>query len=100
MPSSINKVILVGNLGMDPEVRHGQDGSKIVTFSIATSDSWKDKTTGEKKDRTEWHRVVIFSQGLADIAEKYLKKGSRIYAEGALRTRKWQDNSGQDRYTT
>ncbi len=100
MPSSINKVILVGNLGQDPEVRHGQDGNKVVTFSLATSDVWKDKSSGERKDRTEWHRVVVFSSGLADIAEKYLKKGSRVYVEGSLRTRKWQDNSGQDRYTT
>ncbi len=100
MPNSINKVILVGNLGQEPEVRHGNNGNKIVTFSVATSESWKDKATGERKDQTEWHRVVIFSPGLADIAEKYVHKGSRVYVEGQLRTRKWQDNSGNDRYST
>ncbi|MBN1783588.1 MAG: single-stranded DNA-binding protein [Alphaproteobacteria bacterium] len=100
MPSSINKVILVGNIGQNPEVRQTQDGSKIVTFSVATSESWKDKTTGEKRDRTEWHRVVIFSNGLGELAERYLHKGSRIYIEGSLRTRKWQGNDGQDRYST
>ncbi|MBN2676197.1 MAG: single-stranded DNA-binding protein [Alphaproteobacteria bacterium] len=100
MPSSINKVILVGNLGQDPEVRQTESGMKIVSFSVATTESWKDKTSGEKKDRTEWHRVVIFSNGLSELAEKYLKKGSRIYVEGALRTRKWQGNDGQDHYTT
>lgn len=99
MAGSINKVILVGNLGGDPEVRHSQDGNKIVTFNVATSDSWKDKS-GERKDRTEWHRVVIFSSGLADVAEKYLKKGSKVYVEGQLRTRKWQDASGADKYST
>lgn len=100
MPSSVNKVILVGNIGQDPEVRQTQDGSKIVTFSVATSESWKDKATGEKRDRTEWHRVVIFSSGLGELAERYLHKGSRVYVEGALRTRKWQGNDGQDRYST
>jgi len=99
MAGSINKVILVGNLGGDPEVRHSQDGNKIVTFNVATSESWKDKN-GERKDRTEWHRVVIFSPGLAEVAEKYLKKGSKVYVEGQLRTRKWQDSTGADRYST
>ncbi len=99
MAGSINKVILVGNLGKDPEVKHSQDGNKIVTFNVATSETWKDKS-GEKKDRTEWHRVVIFSPGLADVAEKYLKKGSKVYVEGQLRTRKWQDASGADKYST
>lgn len=99
MAGSINKVILVGNLGRDPEVRHSQDGNKIVTFNVATSETWKDKN-GERKDRTEWHRVVIFSPGLADVAEKYLKKGSKVYIEGQLRTRKWQDSTGQDKYST
>ena len=99
MAGSINKVILVGNLGADPEVRHSQDGGKIVTFNIATSDSWKDKN-GERKDRTEWHRIVIFSSGLADVAEKYLKKGAKVYIEGQIRTRKWQDNTGADKYST
>ena len=100
MAGSLNKVMLLGNLGGDPEVRHSQDGSKIVTFSLATSESWKDKNSGEVKDRTEWHRVVIFSPGLADIAEKYLHKGSKVYVEGMLRTRKWQDQHGNDKYST
>ncbi|MDR0367012.1 MAG: single-stranded DNA-binding protein [Rickettsiales bacterium] len=99
MAGSMNKVILVGNLGQDPEVRHSQNGDKIVTFSLATSENWKDKN-GEQQARTEWHRVVIFSPGLADVAEKYLKKGSKAYVEGSLRTRKWQGQDGQDRYTT
>ena len=99
MTGSVNKVILVGNLGADPEVRHSQDNNKVVTFSIATSENWKDKN-GERKDRTEWHRVVIFSPGLADIAEKYLKRGAKVYIEGQLRTRKWQDGNGNDKYTT
>ena len=99
MAGSVNKVILVGNLGRDPEVRHSQDGNKIVTFPLATSESWKDKS-GEKQERTEWHRVVVFSQGLAEVAEKYLKKGSKVYVEGQIRTRKWQDNSGADKYST
>ena len=99
MAGSINKVILVGNLGRDPEVKVSQDGNKIVTFNVATSETWKDKN-GEKKDRTEWHRIVIFSPGLAEVAEKYLKKGSKVYIEGQLRTRKWQDASGQDKYST
>ncbi|MEG3617713.1 single-stranded DNA-binding protein [Magnetovibrio sp. PR-2] len=100
MAGSVNKVILVGNLGRDPEVRHTQDNKKIVNMSIATSDTWKDRNTGERRERTEWHRVVIFSEGLANIAEQYLRKGSKVYIEGALQTRKWQDQSGQDKYTT
>lgn len=100
MAGSINKVILVGNLGRDPEVRHSQDGNKIVTFPIATSERWTDKNSGEKKDKTEWHRIVIFSPGLADVAEKYIKKGAKVYLEGQLRTRKWTDPSGQEKYTT
>jgi single-strand DNA-binding protein len=99
MAGSINKVILVGNLGRDPEVKHSQDGNKIVTFNVATSETWKDKA-GEKQDRTEWHRVVIFSPGLADVAERYLKKGSKVYVEGQLRTRKWTDASGVEKYST
>ena len=100
MAGSVNKVILVGNLGRDPEIRHGQDGTKVVSLSVATTESWKDRTTGERRDRTEWHRVVIFNDRLADIAEKYLKKGSRLYLEGQLQTRKWSDQSGQEKYTT
>ncbi len=100
MAGSINKVILVGNLGSDPEIRHTQDGRPIANLSIATSESWKDRNTGEKRERTEWHRVVIFSEGLARVAEQYLRKGSKVYIEGQLQTRKWQDQSGQDKYTT
>ena len=100
MASSVNKVILVGNLGRDPEVRSAQDGSKIVSFSLATSESWKDKNTGERKDKVEWHRVVVFNPNLAEVCEKYLRKGSKVYLEGQLQTRKWQDQSGADRYTT
>jgi single-strand DNA-binding protein len=100
MAGSINKVILIGNLGADPEIRSTQDGREIANISIATTESWKDKTTGERKDKTEWHRVVIFSPSLVDIAKKYLKKGSKVFLEGSLQTRKWTDNSGQDRYTT
>lgn len=100
MASSVNKVILVGNLGKEPEVRLVQDGSKVVSFPIATSETWKDKNTGERKDKTEWHRVVIFNQNLCDIAEKYVKKGSKVYLEGQLQTRKWQDQSGAEKYTT
>jgi len=100
MAGSVNKVILVGNLGADPEVRRTQDGRPIVNLRVATSESWRDKATGERKEKTEWHRVVIFSEGLAKVAEQYLKKGMKVYVEGALQTRKWQDQSGQDRYTT
>ncbi len=100
MAGSINKVILVGNLGADPEIRRTQDGRPIANLSIATSESWRDKATGERRDKTEWHRVVIFSEGLCRIAENYLRKGSKVYLEGQLQTRKWQDQSGQDRYTT
>jgi single-strand DNA-binding protein len=100
MAGSVNKVILVGNLGADPEVRHTQDGRPIVNLRVATSESWRDKTSGERREKTEWHRVVIFSEGLAKIAEQYLKKGSKVYLEGQLQTRKWQDQSGQDRYST
>ncbi|KAB2835498.1 MAG: single-stranded DNA-binding protein [Caedimonadaceae bacterium] len=100
MAGSVNKVILVGNLGRDPEVRSMQDGSKIVNLSIATSEAWKDKVTGERRDKTEWHRVVIFNDRLADVAEKYLKKGAKVYIEGSLQTRKWTDQSGQEKYTT
>lgn len=100
MAGSINKVILVGNLGRDPEIRSTQDGREIANLTIATSDNWKDKNTGERKERTEWHRVVVFSPGLVNIAKNYLRKGAKIYLEGALQTRKWQDQSGADRYTT
>lgn len=97
--ASVNKVILVGNLGRDPETRYSTDGAAITNVSLATTDSWKDKASGEKQERTEWHRVVFFNR-LAEIAGEYLKKGSQIYIEGALRTRKWQDKEGQERYTT
>ncbi|MFZ9180924.1 MAG: single-stranded DNA-binding protein [Rickettsiales bacterium] len=97
---SLNKVTLIGNLGQDPEVRSTQNGGEIATFSIATTESWKDKNTGERKDSTEWHRIVIYSQGLVGIAKNYLKKGSKIYIEGSLQTRKWTDNQGIERYTT
>jgi single-strand DNA-binding protein len=100
MAGSVNKVILVGNLGRDPEVRHAPDGSRIVQLSVATSESWKDKATGERKDRTEWHRVVIFNDRIGEIAEKYLQKGSKVFLEGQLQTRKWQDNNNVERYTT
>lgn len=100
MAGSVNKVILVGNLGADPEVRNLPSGGKVVNLSIATSESWKDKNTGEKREKTEWHRVVIFNEGLAGIAEKYLHKGSKVYLEGQLQTRKWQDQSGADKYST
>lgn len=100
MAGSVNKVILVGNLGRDPEVRHAQDGTKIANLSIATSESWKDRNSGERREKTEWHRVVIFNEHLADIAERYLKKGSTVYLEGSLQTRKWTDQSGQERYST
>lgn len=98
--SSVNKVILVGNLGRDPEVRYSQAGAKIVNMTVATSERWKDKQSGEKKEKTEWHRVVIFNDHLAEVAEKYLKKGSKVYLEGSLQTRKWQGNDGADKYTT
>ena len=100
MAGSVNKVILVGNLGRDPEVRTSQDGSKIVNLSLATSESWKDRSSGERKEKTEWHRVVIFNPNLADIAERYLKKGSTVYIEGALQTRKWTDKDGSEKYST
>lgn len=100
MAGSINKVILVGNLGRDPEVRHGPDGTKIVNLALATSESWKDKSSGERRDRTEWHRVVIFNERIAEVAERYLKKGVKVYIEGQLQTRKWTDQQGQERYTT
>src|SRR6478736_848994 len=99
MAGSVNKVILIGNLGADPEVRHTQDGRPIINLRVATSENWRDKASGERRERTEWHRVVIFGE-LAKIAEQYLKKGSKLYLEGQLQTRKWQDQSGQDRYST
>ena len=100
MAGSVNKVILVGNLGRDPEVRQTQDGRSIVNFTLATNESWKDRQTGERRERVEWHRVVIFSEGLADVAQRYLRKGSKVYVEGQLQTRKWTDQSGQEKYTT
>ncbi|MCH8835707.1 MAG: single-stranded DNA-binding protein [Proteobacteria bacterium] len=100
MAGSVNKVILVGNLGRDPEIRYAQDGTKIVTFSMATSENWKDKNTGERREKTEWHRVVLFNERLGDVAEKYLHKGSKVYIEGALQTRKWTGNDGVEKYTT
>jgi single-strand DNA-binding protein len=100
MAGSVNKVILVGNLGKDPEVRHTQDGKPIVNLSIATSDTWRDKNSGEKKEKTEWHRVVIFNEGLAKVAEQYLKKGTTVYIEGQLQTRKWTDKDGAEKYST
>ena len=100
MAGSVNKVILIGNLGRDPEVRHTQDGSPVVNMSVATSENWRDKNTGERRERTEWHRVVIFNERLGEVAQKYLRKGSKVYLEGQLQTRKWQDQSGVDKYTT
>lgn len=100
MAGSVNKVILVGNLGRDPEIRTTQAGDKIVNLTLATSENWTDKASGERKERTEWHRVVIFNDRVADVAEKYLKKGSKVYVEGALQTRKWTDQAGVERYTT
>ena len=100
MAGSVNKVILIGNLGRDPEVRFSQDGNKIVNMSVATSETWNDRASGERRERTEWHRVVVFNDRIADVAEKYLKKGSKVYLEGQLQTRKWQGQDGQDRYTT
>jgi single-strand DNA-binding protein len=100
MAGSVNKVILVGNLGRDPESRSFQNGGKVVELRIATSEQWKDRNSGEKKERTEWHTVKVFSEGLANVAERYLRKGSKVYIEGALQTRKWQDQDGKDRYST
>ena len=100
MAGSVNKVILVGNLGKDPESRSFQNGGEVVSFSVATSESWKDRSSGERKEKTEWHNVSIFSEGLARVAKSYLRKGSKVYLEGQLETRKWQDQSGNDRYTT
>ena len=100
MAGSVNKVILIGNLGRDPEVRSFQNGGKVCNLRIATSETWRDRNTGERRERTEWHSVAIFSEGLVRIAEQYLRKGSKVYLEGQLETRKWQDQSGQDRYTT
>jgi single-strand DNA-binding protein len=100
MAGSVNKVILVGNMGKDPEVRTTQDGSKIVNLTLATSETWNDKASGERKEKTEWHRVVIFNDRVAEVAERYLKKGAKIYVEGALQTRKWTDQGGQERYST
>jgi single-strand DNA-binding protein len=100
MAGSVNKVILVGNLGKDPEIRSFQNGGKVANFSIATSESWKDKNTGEKREKTDWHNVAIFNEGLVRVAEQYLRKGSKVYIEGQLQTRKWTDQSGSDKYTT
>ncbi|CUT15749.1 MULTISPECIES: single-stranded DNA-binding protein [Bradyrhizobium] len=100
MAGSVNKVILVGNLGKDPEIRRTQDGRPIANLSVATSETWRDKATGERKEKTEWHRVVIFNEGLCKVAEQYLKKGAKIYVEGALQTRKWTDQSGVEKYST
>ncbi|WIY51454.1 single-stranded DNA-binding protein [Devosia sp. YIM 151766] len=100
MAGSVNKVILVGNLGNDPEVRSLPSGGKVVNLSVATSERWRDRNSGEQREKTEWHRVVIFSEGLARVAEQYLRKGSKVYLEGQLQTRKWQDQSGQDKYST
>jgi single-strand DNA-binding protein len=100
MSGSVNKVILVGKLGADPEIRRTQDGRPIANLNVATSESWRDKNSGERKEKTEWHRVVIFNEGLCKVAEQYLKKGASVYIEGSLGTRKWQDKDGQDRYST
>jgi single-strand DNA-binding protein len=100
MAGSVNKVILVGNLGADPEIRRTQDGRPICNLNVATSESWRDKNSGERREKTEWHRVVIFNEGLCKVAEQFLRKGSKVYLEGALQTRKWQDQSGADRYST
>jgi single-strand DNA-binding protein len=97
---SINKVILIGNVGQDPEIRSTQDGREIANFSLATSESWKDKSSGERREKTEWHRIVIFSQGLVNIVRNYVKKGSKLYIEGSLQTRKWTDNQGIEKFTT
>lgn len=100
MAGSVNKVILIGNLGADPEVRYTQDGNPICSLRVATSETWRDRNTGDRRDRTDWHRVVIFHEPLCKVAEQYLRKGSKVYLEGQLQTRKWQDQSGQDRYST
>src|SRR5882762_11454427 len=100
MAGSVNKVILVGNLGKDPEIRRTKDGRPIANLSVATSESWRDKASGERKEKTEWHRVVIFNEGLCNVAEQYLKKGAKVYIEGQLQTRKWQDQNGVDKYST
>ena len=100
MAGSVNKVILIGNLGRDPEVKTMQNGNRVCNLNVATSETWRDRTSGERKERTEWHRVVIFNERLLEVAEKYLKKGAKVYLEGALQTRKWTDQSGQERYTT
>jgi single-strand DNA-binding protein len=100
MAGSVNKVILVGNLGKNPEVRNSQAGDKIVSFTLATSETWNDRASGERKERTEWHRVVVFNEQIANVAEKYLKKGAKVYVEGQLPTRKWTDQAGQEKYTT
>ena len=100
MAGSVNKVILVGNLGRDPEIRTTNDGTKVANLSVATSENWRDRNTGERRERTEWHRVVIFNDRLVDVVEKYLNKGSKVYLEGQLQTRKWTDRDGQERYTT
>ena len=100
MAGSVNKVILVGNLGKDPEIRNTQSGDKIVSFNLATSETWTDKASGERKERTEWHRIVVFNTQIADVAERYLKKGAKVYVEGALQTRKWSDQQGIERFAT
>lgn len=100
MAGSVNKVILVGNLGKDPEIRNAQSGSKIATFTLATSETWNDRASGERKEKTEWHRVVVFNDRIADVVERFVRKGRKVYVEGSLQTRKWTDQSGQDRYTT
>ena len=100
MAGSVNKVILLGNLGQDPDIKTMQSGKKVATMSIATSDSWKDKDTGEKKEKTEWHRIVVFNEGLIGVVENYIKKGTKLYIEGALQTRKWTDDAGTEKYTT
>jgi single-strand DNA-binding protein len=100
MAGSVNKVILVGNLGRDPEIRSTQDGTRVANLSLATSESWRDKSSGERRERTEWHRVVVFNDRIVDVCERFLKKGSKIYVEGALQTRKWTDQSGAEKYTT
>ena len=100
MAGSVNKVILIGNLGKDPEIRHTQSGKPVCSFSVATTESWRDRQTGERREKTEWHNVVVFSEGLIRVIEQYVKRGSKVYIEGALQTRKWQDQTGNDRYTT